>query len=72
MLRNVQEVTELPTGKFQIRLKCGHLLSHKFTIKPSIDGTYQCPLCDIKGQGVRSIVGHLDNGFRKNRSRPSK
>ena len=72
MLRNIKEIIEKSGGKFTVRLKCGHLHSITLKDKPDINKIYDCQRCEIKGQGVRSIIGHLDNGHRKNRVRPSK
>jgi alkyl hydroperoxide reductase subunit AhpF len=65
MLRAIQEIIE-KDDKYKVRLKCGHMLSHKFKIKPSFDSVYNCPACEIKGQGTKaSGVGYLNNGLRR-------
>jgi alkyl hydroperoxide reductase subunit AhpF len=66
MLRNIQEIIQRLDGRFKIKLKCGHMLSHKFRSKPNMDSSYNCPACDIKSQGTKAYgVGYLNNGYRR-------
>ena len=65
MLRNVQEILIRADGRYDVRLKCGHMMNYKFKTRPNESSTYNCPPCDIKGQGVKpSGIGYLNNGRR--------
>jgi hypothetical protein len=61
MLRNIGEVNERSDGRFDARLKCGHMVNYKFKTRPKEDSPYNCPACDIKGQGISHIIGYLNN-----------
>lgn len=65
MLRTIREIIQRPDGKWKVRLKCGHISNVVLKDKPEINRIYNCDRCEIKGQGVKHIVGHLNNGSHR-------
>lgn len=61
MLRNIHEVIKTEDGMFKVRLSCGHMGQTLLKYKPSMSKIYECERCDVKGQGVKKIIGHLNN-----------